>query len=181
MGLTKINNIFNDLHKLLDLIFINFIVHSNVTLAEFTISNCVVHHKLLCLNIEFNSFLPFNDSYRRYIFDPSSLSSLRDCLLSLSWGTLLSNPCIETKTFHSTMRNTLDSIVRSKVRGFYRLPWYTKQLQKLKNVRNKYYKKISKTHYPAYGERYRQHKREFEFLNKFLYNQCICEVSPKAF
>jgi len=45
MGLTQINNIFNDLHKLLDLIFINSIVRSNVTLAEFTISNCVVHHK----------------------------------------------------------------------------------------------------------------------------------------
>jgi len=65
--------------KLLDLIFINYIVHSNVTLAEFTISNCVVHHKPLCLNIEF-----YNDS--RYMFDPSSLSSLRDCMLSLNWG-----------------------------------------------------------------------------------------------
>jgi len=111
MGLTQINNIFNDLHKLLDLIFINSIVHSNVTLAEFTISNCVVHHKPLCLNIEFYSFLPFNDSKPRYIFDPSSLSSLRDCMLSLKWGALLSNPCIETnyKTFLSTIRNTLDS------------------------------------------------------------------------
>jgi len=43
MGLTQINNIFNDLHKLLDLIFINSIVRSNVTLAEFSISNCIVH------------------------------------------------------------------------------------------------------------------------------------------
>jgi len=37
MGLTQIYNIFNDLHKVLDLIFINSIVHSNVTLAEFKI------------------------------------------------------------------------------------------------------------------------------------------------
>jgi len=37
MGLNQINNVLNDLHKLLDLIFINFIVHSNVILAEFTI------------------------------------------------------------------------------------------------------------------------------------------------
>jgi len=82
MALTQINNIFNDLLKLLDLIFINSIVHSNVILAEFTISNCVVHHKPLCLNIEFYSFLPFNDSNHRSLFDPSSLNSLRDCLLS---------------------------------------------------------------------------------------------------
>jgi len=102
---------------------------------------------------------------------------------------LLSNPGIETnyKTFFSTIRNTLDSIVRSKVRGSYGLPWYTKGLQKIKNLRNKYYKKFSKTHNPADGEIYRQHKREIEFLNKFLYNQYICEVehslkaNPKAF
>jgi len=66
MGLTQINNVFNDLHKLLDLIFINSIVHSNVTLAEFTISNSVVHHEPLCLNIKFYSFLPFNNFNRRY-------------------------------------------------------------------------------------------------------------------
>jgi len=172
MGLTQINNNFNDLHELLDLIFINSIVHSNVILAEFTISNCVVHHKPLCLNIEFYSFLPFNDSNPRYIFDPSSLGSIRDCLLTLNWGGLLSNPCIETnyKTSLSTIRNTLDSIVRSKIRGSYRLPWFTKGLQKIRSLRIKYYKKISKTHNLADGERYRQHKREFKFLNKFLYS-----------
>jgi len=77
------------------------------------------------VNNKIYSFLPFNDSNPRYIFNPSSLSSLRDCLLSLNWGALLSNPCIENnyKTFVSTIRNTLDSIVRSKVRGSYRLPW----------------------------------------------------------
>jgi len=93
-------------------------------------------------------------------------------------GALLSKPCIETnyKTFLSTIINTLDSIVRSKIRGSYRLPWYTKGLQKIKNLRNKYYKNVSKTHNLADGERYRQHKREFEFLNKFIYNQYICEV-----
>jgi len=187
MGLTQINNIFNDLQKLFDLIFINSIVQSKVTLAEFTISNWVVHHKPLCLNIEFYSLLPFNYSNPRYIFDLSSMSFLRICLLSLNWGALLSNPCIETnyKTLLSTIRNTLDSIVHSKVLGSYRLSWYTKGLQKFKNLRNKYCKKFSKTHNPADGERDRQHKREFP--KKFRYNQYICEVehslkaNPKAF
>jgi len=36
MGFTQINNIFIDLHKPLDLIFINSIVHSNATMAEFS-------------------------------------------------------------------------------------------------------------------------------------------------
>jgi len=49
------------------------------------------------------------------------------------------------------------------------LSWYSKGLQKYKNLRNKYYKKYSKTHNPADGERVRQHKRELQFLNKFLY------------
>jgi len=56
------------------------------------------------------------------------------------------------------------------------LSWYSKGLQKYKNLRNKYYKKYSKTHNPADGERVRQHKHELQFLNKFLYNQYICEV-----
>ncbi|XP_050741207.1 uncharacterized protein LOC127010712 isoform X40 [Drosophila biarmipes] len=40
-----------------------------------------------------------------------------------------------------------------------RLPWYTKGLQKYKNLTNNYYKKYSKTHNPADGEIYWQHKR----------------------
>jgi len=91
MRLTQIASIFNDLHKLLNSIFTNSIVRSNVTLAEFTISNCVVHYKPLFLIIVFYSFLPFIDSNPRYIFDSSSLISLRDCLLSWNWGALLWN------------------------------------------------------------------------------------------
>jgi len=84
MDLTQNNNIFSDLHKILDLVFIIYIVHSNVTLAEHTINNWVVHHKPFCLITEVYSFLSFIDSNPKYIFDP------------LNWCALLSNSCIET-------------------------------------------------------------------------------------
>jgi len=49
-------------------------------------------------------------------------------------------------------------------------------LKKLKNLRNKFYKKFLITQDPGDWNRHLQHKREFEFLNKFLYNQYIASV-----
>jgi len=56
------------------------------------------------------------------------------------------------------------------------LPWYTKGFKKLTNLRNKFYKRFSVTQDPGDWNRHLQHKREFEFLNKFLYNQYIASV-----
>jgi len=73
------------------------------------------------------------------------------------YGTLETN----YKTFHSTIRNTPDSIVRSKVRG---------------STGNRILMDCKNTKTIGTNEMYRQHKRGFEFFNKFLYNQYICEV-----
>jgi len=49
-------------------------------------------------------------------------------------------------------------------------------LKKLKNLRNKFYKRFLVTQDPGDWNRHLQHKREIEFLNKFLCNQYIASV-----
>jgi len=69
--------------------------------------------------------------------------------------------------------------VRERVHNSFKLPWYTKGLKNLKNLRNKFYKRFLVTQDPGDWNRHLQHKREFEFLNKFLYNQYIASVENR--
>lgn len=55
----------------------------------------------------------------------------------------------------------------------YKLPWYTKGLKKLKNLRSKFYNRFKVSNCPTDGNWYIHYMREYNFLNKFLYNQYI--------
>jgi len=79
-------------------------------------------------------------------------------------------------TFLVVILNINKNNARERVHNSFKLPWYTKDLKKLKNLRNKFYKRFLVTQDPGDWNRHLQHKRELEFLNKFLYNQYIASV-----
>lgn len=69
----------------------------------------------------------------------------------------------------------------------HKLPWYTKGLKKLKNLRNKFYKQFKVTGDVHYKILYEHYMREFNFLDKFLYKQYLLNFetsiknNPKRF
>lgn len=69
----------------------------------------------------------------------------------------------------------------------YKIPWYTRGLKKLKNLRNKFHKRFINSGDTECQAKFLHYQREFNFLNKFLYKQFIIEKeqeiksNPKAF
>jgi len=93
------------------------------------------------------------------------------------------------EVFISFLSTIIGRYAKTRVQSSYRLPWYTKGLKKYQNLRNKFYKRYIESGDAADFDRYKQHKRVFEFLNKLLYKysqyiadiECKLTTNPKAF
>jgi len=119
----------------------------------------------------------------------SSLDSIRSDISNIRWAEVLSHADVNTtyEVFISFLSTIIGRYAKTRVQSSYRLPWYTQGLKKYKNLRNKFYKRYIESGEAADFDRYKQHKREFEFLNKFLYSQYIADIecklitNPKSF
>jgi len=78
--------------------------------------------------------------------------------------------------FLSFFSTIVGRYAKTRVHSCYRLPWYTQGLKIYTNLGNKFYKRYIESGDAADFDRYKQRKREFEFLNKFLYSQYIANI-----
>lgn len=181
MGLVQMNNVFNKLNKLLDLIFVSPDLNINLVCSDNPLSECDAHHQPLILSILTYIFAPYKPRYTQIYINASILNSIRNDISRVNWVEVLSHASVDTcyERFLISISAIIRSHAKKRFQNSYSLPWYTRGLKKYKNLRNKFYKRFVASGNSADFARYKQHKREFEFLNKFLYNQYIADVERK--
>jgi len=151
---------------------IHFIADINFSLVQCSspISNCDIHHRPLLLGINFYSFAPSAEYSPRFIFNETSLCAIRNEISAINWESVLSHVSLEScyDTFLVVILNIIKNNARERVHNSFKLPWYTKGLKKLKNLRNKFYKRFLVTQDPGDWNRHLQHKRDFEINTLIL-------------
>lgn len=184
LNLVQVNEFFNALNKILDLVFIdpdlNFFIRES--LQPFYRSD--MHHKALEINVEFYSFPKVTHYEYGIDFKKCNFHTINNLIQEVSWPCLFKN--FNVTECYDIFINTINQICFDNIPllkpRIYKLPWYTKGLKKLKNKRNKYYKRYRASNSLHDKNLYEQYLREFNFLNKFLYKQYILsfEVNIKS-
>lgn len=190
LDLLQINTIYNSHNKMLDLIFLSSDLKFSVCESAFPVSPSTSHHSPLEIEIKFYEYSSYaRNDFVRYNYFSCNFDRLTDIFYSLDWIDLLNNPIVGIcyDIFLSNIVNVCQNNISLAKPIVHNLPWYTKGLKKLKNLRNKYHK-IYKSSNNAIDKHYFKHyEREFNFLNKFLYNQYIMNLNvsvkynPKRF
>jgi len=149
---------------------------------------CDAHQKPLLIVITCYIFSPNSSRLPLTFINYISLDSIRS-ESNIRWAEVLSHADVNTtyEVFISFLSTIVGRYAKTRVQSSNRLPWYTQGLKKYKNLRNKFYKRYIESGDVPDFDRYKQHKREFEFLNKFLYSQYIADIecklitNPKSF
>lgn len=190
IDLRQLNNVINKLGKLLDLVFISSDLKCSVSEYKFSVSPENMHHSALEINVEFYNYLNnYSCNVLNYNYKSCNFDAITSLINDINWIPVLESNivsiCYEEflKCVNEVFMNNI-SLLKPKV---YKLPWYTKGLKKLKNLRNKHYKNFKTSGKVNEECLYLHYMREFNFLNKFLYNQYIMGYSdsirsnPKRF
>ncbi|XP_017478949.1 PREDICTED: uncharacterized protein LOC108368584 [Rhagoletis zephyria] len=190
LNLIQINNYFNSLNRLLDLIFIsdNFCCEVSECLNPVTSKDR--HHLPLVVEFRFYHFPPVT-TVSRPIFNYSSCDfvSLNDILLEINWEELLGglDTSVSFSAFKSIVYTQCLDRIPLRVKRAYKLPWYTKELNKLKNLKNKFLKKFHKSKNNFFFSKYKLYLKDFNILNKSLYSEYMRKIegniksNPKSF
>lgn len=191
INLIQINNVFNKLNKLLDLIFVqpDFKYSIYECLQPFSPINAL--HTALILELEIYSFIKCSNnlSSREFDYNRCNFDALNFALLNTNWLSIFRNNSTDQcyELFLDTFLGICNQYIPLKSYKSSTHPWYTKGLKKLKNQRNKLHKRYVITGCPDIKQQYFQREREFNFLNKFLYKQYLIKIendiktNPKSF
>ena len=189
IDLVQINSFLNSLNNILDLIFVSKNFKYNLSECLCPISPSGLHHVPLVLQFEFYEFANSLPQKNLFNFRQCNFDLLNSILLDINWSEMFLNRSVTDcyALFKSKLYSICTENIPSCKPYVYKLPWYTKGLKKLKNLRNKNMKLFKSTHSYHYQLLYVRYMREFNFLNKFLYNQYVLRIegniksNPKSF
>lgn len=190
LDLMQINTIYNKLNKILDLVFLSSDLKCSVCESGFPISPPTSHHSALEIEIKFYEYSSYaRNDFARYNYFSCDFNALNDIFFSLNWMDLLNNEIVAIcyDVFLSNFVNICQRNISLVKPVVHNLPWYTKGLKRLKNLRNKYHKIYKSSNNAVDGQYFKHYEREFNFLNKFLYNQYMMNLNvsvksnPKRF
>lgn len=190
LDLVQVNKCFNRLGKILDLVFISKDLKFLIDECVFPFCKSDMHHVALELKFEFYYFSKVNDNvFNGYDFKNCNFNHINLLILEVNWMQMLNDR--NASDCYDIFVNIINEICVSNVPllkpKIHKLPWYTKGLKKLKNLRNKHYKLFKSTDSLNHKQLYEHYLREFNFLNKFLYKQYIIgfensiKENPKSF
>lgn len=192
MGLVQINNIYNGLNRILDLLFVSpeakYFIYE--CLQPFSPAN--IHHKAIVVELEYYNYLRCSNdlSEKQFNFNICDFDALNSILHNINWQNVLNSDSINNsyELFLNTFLNVCnENIPFKKDKCSTSHPWYTKGLKKLKNRRNKLHRSFVATGCVETEQRYFLCQKEFNFLNKFLYKQYLLKIendiksNPKSF
>ncbi|XP_017467809.1 PREDICTED: uncharacterized protein LOC108360135 [Rhagoletis zephyria] len=174
LNLLQINNFVNKLDRILDLIFISDNIKCNIEVCHNPITPSNMHHVPLLL---------------KFNYAACDYPKLNRLLGELNWESLLSCPDVAKcfATFKSVISDFCFKFIPLIRKRPYKLPWYNRDLKKLKNLRNKFYNKFKASGSQFFFEKYQVHLKKFNCLNKFLYRNYILGIEsnikedPKSF
>lgn len=197
--LFQVNNILNSNGNLLDLVFVNEPTDYTIERA-YPISNPEDrYHPTINFSCPFPSaFNPDTNNNKPlkkvYTFKYSNYTTLNNLIRNTNWNLLLSSTTNShhldqlVERFYSTIYSFFEECVPK--RTIFKPsgpPWSTKELSRLKNLKNKFYKKYKKTgSLTDYGS-YSICRADYNLLNMHLYNNYLTEMKynfkrdPKMF
>ncbi|XP_036347939.1 uncharacterized protein LOC118757324 [Rhagoletis pomonella] len=190
LNLNQINKYVNKLDRILDLIFVSDNIICNIEKCYCPMSQSDMHHLPLILKFELYKFLK-SAPVKQVIFNYKScdFGKLNNSLSMLNWDELLSGQ--DVSNCYYSFKTALVDLCRENVPILknkpHKLPWYNRELKKLKNPRNKFFKKFKVTGNQIFFDKYQKYAKDFNCLDKFLYKNYILGVelniksSPKAF
>lgn len=190
LNLIQVNSFVNKLDRILDLIFISDNLIYDIAECFSPITSCDKHHVPLILNFKFYEFpSAVPDDRISFNFVACDFDKINSLLMEFEWDNLLSSSDV-SRCYHIFKTLMLDfclnniPVVKKKP---YRLPWYNFNLKKLKNLRNKFFRKFKLTGCQISLAKYQRYSRDFNCLDKFLYRNYILGMeeniksNPKAF
>lgn len=83
LGLCQINNCFNTLKTLLDLLFISSNINWKIYESQYPLSPISMHHVPLCIDISFYKFATVNANADIFNFKKSNFHLLNNALMKL--------------------------------------------------------------------------------------------------
>lgn len=181
IGLQQINKVFNNLKRLLDLVFVSSDIWFSAVKCNFPVSPETVHHSAICINLQFynfsNSQIPA--LVVDYDYNSCNFNLLNELLAEINWPVVLDSNVVAVcyEEFIKRINFIVEENISRMKPKVYKLPWYTRGLKKLKNLRNKFYSKFMTSNSSVDEKLYIHYMREFNCLNKFLYNQYILSYS----
>jgi len=96
MGLVQINHVFNNLNKLLDLIFVHPGVCLTLCCSDNPLAACDAHHKHLLILVTCYIFSPNNSRLPLTYINSNSLESIRNDISNIRWILVLSHADVYT-------------------------------------------------------------------------------------
>lgn len=196
--LFQVNGIKNDYNRLLDLVFVNEPADCTITRHR-PISSPEDHYhptiELTC-NFQFKINEKVNKTkVKEYCFKKTDYDNLNFLLTNTNWMHTLSMPDESPETidgilniFYTILKNYLEQCVPkhfcSSPSG---PPWTSKNLSRLKNQKNKYYKKYRTTSSSNDYIKYCTLRAQYNLLNMRLYKnyinniKCNLKRDPKSF
>lgn len=182
-GTKQVNNICNDRGRTLDLIFSPTELNCSVSHCE-DLARCTsVFHKPLNLLLLIEKCVVIEDSTTcSWNFNKADYVLINRTLADIDWVDLFSisdiSECVEV--FYDVITNACNRFVpRSSKSKKSNHPWYNFRLTNIKNRRIKAHKRFMSTGDLNDYEIYSDLRREFRYLNDFLYNSHLLELEAE--
>ena len=154
----------------------------SVNRVNFPLARNDLNHSSICITLKLYSVaaIPCYDRHTEYKFLKADFSALNVFLDSIDWVNQLNG--FDLKYSYDRFLDIIKDAISNHVpcapkRSTSDPPWFTRSLKRLKNARNKSFnlsKKFSAC--IKHKLRFLQLRREFEFLNLFLYNNYVLSV-----
>jgi len=149
IGVHQINNIRNKNDKLLDLIFTNDITNISIDHAK-PLTKVDAYHPPILATFEWHgkSNDPKNNTTRAFNFKRGNYLDMNTYLSNIDFVELFRGKSLDEKVdvLHSILNEAIKLFVPTYVvKSYGNCPWNNKQLQSLKNKKNKAWKKFKRT------------------------------------
>ncbi|XP_075163191.1 uncharacterized protein LOC142235818 [Haematobia irritans] len=192
LGLFQINDIFNSHGRLLDLVFVNRTFNISLESCHALTQPEDRYHPTIILHLAAPN-LPrsrYTNSNREYCFVKTNYTILNSLLSAVNWDDILdSNDITELASrFYSILQDCISkSVPRIIINDNSGPPWNTRVLSKLKNQKNKMYKRFKKSGSALDFSTYSIARSKYNIANKLAHQDYLnrmkdqLKVDPKSF
>lgn len=185
-NLVQINNFCNSLNRQLDLVFVDKEFDTSIDIVKVPVIQNTIHHKSVCLEVTFFDYIRNveNSSTKTFDFKRADFNVINRFFTAIPWNTLLSEINLDHayNFFSHHLKYALEEFVPKKqIKKNSNPPWYNNRLSNLKNRKIKAYKLYKRDKNNSFFHlKYLQSLKEFDYLNKFLYNSYVLSAESKV-
>lgn len=180
LELFQINNVQNDIHRILDLIFIKNDFKYKLQKCDTPLTCDSIHHKAIVMNFSFYSYAEsFYNPEIQYDYKHANFIAINLFFDSIDWKLIFGAG--DLYDIYSIFKQVVNYAIymyiplKKQLRHF-KLPWHNKRLMHLKNLRTKAHKKYKSTNLACDKALFSLRCKEFECLSNFLYKNYIYNI-----